>query len=493
MTATMERNEVLADVVARCRREQQLWCELSVQQRLKPVKVLRRLLVAECDALCAAVARDIGKPTAEALGGDVLPLADACRFLEREAAYLLRPRRVPRRSRPLWFWGQRDAVHRRPRGVVGIIGTWNYPLLLNGVQIVQALTAGNGVIWKPSEVAPASADALFDVIRRAGFPEGLIHKMDATREGGPVLVEADIDHLVFTGGVEAGRQIATRLGQRLILSTLELSGNDAFFVLADADVSLAARAAWFGFNLNRGQTCIAARRAFVHRGLYQPFLQALEPLAAAAAPVRLALASQVRQVERLVEDARTRGGRILGGDTRPEAKDERTIRPTVIADANADMDLCREASFGPLLAVLPFDRIEDALGAEAICPYGLGASLFTHSPSLAEEVARRLRTGFVTVNDVIAPTAHPATPFGGLRDSGWGVTQGAEGLLEMTVSQVVSVRGGSYRPHYDLTAGGTGDAEGLLRGILHFSHGPSLRQRWRGFWQILRSLRKPRS
>ena len=98
----------------------------------------------------------------------------------------------------------------------------------------------------------------------------------------------------------------------------------------------------------------------------------------------------------------------------------------------------------------------------------------------------------MTVNDVIAPTAHPATPFGGLRDSGWGVTQGAEGLLELTVPQVVSVRSGSYRPHYDLATGNAGDAEGLLRGLLHFSHGLSLRQRRRGFWQILRSLRKPR-
>jgi acyl-CoA reductase-like NAD-dependent aldehyde dehydrogenase len=389
----------------------------------------------------------------------------------------------------LWFWGQRDVVHRRSRGVVGIIGTWNYPLLLNGVQIVQALAAGNGVVWKPSEVAPASADALFDQIRRAGFPEGLVHKMEATREGGPLLVEANIDHLVFTGGVEAGRQIATRLGQRLIPSTLELSGNDAFFVLADADASLAARAAWFGFSLNRGQTCIAARRAFVHRSLYQLFLQALETLAATAAPVRLALASQVRQVEKLVDDARLKGGRVLGGEPKT-GTGEREVRPTVLADVNADMDLCREASFGPLLAVLPFDKIEDALRVEVVCPYGLGAAVFTRSPALAEEVARRLRTGFVTVNDVIAPTAHPATPFGGVRDSGWGVTQGAEGLLEMTVPQVVSVRGGSYRPHYDLATGGSGDPEGLVRGLLHFSHGLSLRQRWRGFWQILRSMRK---
>src|SRR5262249_47421999 len=156
--------------------------------------------------------------------------------------------------RPTWLWGQGDTVHRRPRGFVGVIGTWNYPLYLNGVQIVQALTAGNGVVWKPSEVAPASAAALFNLFARAGFPEGLIHVMEATREAGQALTDAAIDHVVFTGSASVGRRIAAKLGERLVSSTLELSGCDALLVLDDADVSLAARAAWFGATLNRGQT-----------------------------------------------------------------------------------------------------------------------------------------------------------------------------------------------------------------------------------------------
>src|SRR5205823_4322801 len=122
----------------------------------------RRLLVEKCDSLCASTANDIGKPVQETIGAEILPLAEACRFLERQAGRLLKPRRVPISQRPLWLWGQSDVVTRRPRGLVGIIGTWNYPLLLNGVQILQALTAGNAVLWKPSEVAPSSADVLKD-------------------------------------------------------------------------------------------------------------------------------------------------------------------------------------------------------------------------------------------------------------------------------------------------------------------------------------------
>jgi acyl-CoA reductase-like NAD-dependent aldehyde dehydrogenase len=489
MTSTLTCDtDVLAEAVERCRKEQREWSSLSVRRRLQPIRALRQLLVEGCDDLCAAEREDLGKHPEEVIGGEILPVADACRFLQREAASLLRAQRIRRRSRPLWLWGQSDTVHRRPRGVVAIIGTWNFPLFLNGVQIIQALTAGNGVVWKPSEVAPASARALFRLLQRAGFPTCLVQLLPATREAGPALLEADIDHVVFTGSAAVGRRIATRLGERLISSTLELSGCDAMFVLPDADVKLAATAAWFGATVNRGQTCIAVRRAFVHRSLYPAFLETLQPWVSRAEPMRLALASQARQAERLVEDALRKGGRLLGAVRNTQGEAE--FAPSVIADAREDMDLLREASFAPLLAISPVDDLEEALQLDALCPYGLGASVFTATPWLAEEIAPRVRTGMVTVNDVVVPTAHPVSPFGGVRDSGWGVTQGAEGLLEMTVPQVVSVKGGSFRPHLDMATTKPGGQEGLLRGLLRFSHGRGFLERWSGFWQMWRGSRQ---
>src|SRR5205085_11390473 len=127
----------------------------------------------------------------------------------------------------------------------------------------------------------------------------------------------------------------------------------------------------------------------------------------------------------------------------------------------------------PVCAVLPFDGPAEALRLEAQCPYALGASVFTRSPARAAQLAAQLRAGMVTVNDVIVPTAHPATPFGGRGASGWGVTQGAEGLLAMTVPQVVSVRGGTFRPHYDGTGGPGGPLAETLRGLLEWSHAPT--------------------
>jgi acyl-CoA reductase-like NAD-dependent aldehyde dehydrogenase len=478
----------LGEATGECRRRQQAWARLPVRQRLRPVRQLRRLLVTDCDRLAADVARDLGKPCEEILAAEVLPLAAACQFLEREAGRLLRPQRVPGRHRPWWLWGQGDTLHRRPRGLVGIIGTWNYPLLLNGVQIVQALTAGNGVLWKPSELAPASAAGLHRLLEQAGFPDGLVHRLEATREAGRELADADVDHLVFTGSAATGRALAGHLGRRLVSSTLELSGCDAMFVLEDADVSLAARAAWFGATLNRGQTCVAVRRVLVQRGLYPQFIDALKPLAASAAPVRLALASQARQAEELVRAALAEGAHLVQGPPGLPNGEPELFPPTVIIDASPEMAVCREASFAPLLAVLPFDTVADAVRLDAHCPYGLGASIFTGSKEWAAELAGQLRVGMVTVNDVIVPTAHPATPFGGRGASGWGVTQGALGLLEMTVPQVVSVRGGTYRPHYEPPGSSRLMRADTLRALLAWGHGTTFGQRCRGLLRLLRAL-----
>ena len=488
MTTTLTPTTDLGASLDRARAAQRHWADLPVRQRLRPVQAFRRLLARDADRLADVIARDVGKSTTEALGGDVLPTADACHFLEREAPTLLRPRRVSGRSRPWWLMGQSDVVHRRARGVVGIIGTWNYPLFLNGVQIVQALAAGNAVLWKPSEVTPTFAPVLHELLLEGGFPADLIQRLPATREMGPALADACVDHVVFTGSAAVGRKLAARLGERLVSSTLELSGCDVQLVLDDADVKMAAKAAWFGSTINRGQTCIAVRRALVQRSQYGTFCDLLRQLSEKAESTPLTLPSQVRQSRQLVDDAVSHGGKLLQ-ETRGDAEDQ--CRPAIILDATPEMAICREAAFAPVMAVMPFDTLDEALEMEAKCPYALGASIFTANPDLAKHVAGKLRAGSVTINDVIVPTAHPATPFGGTGASGWGVTQGAEGLLEMTVPQTVSVRGGKFRPHYDMQDPQKLKVnDDLFRGFLAATHSPTLSARLAGWWRVVRAAMK---
>ncbi|MDB5308334.1 MAG: betB 1 [Gemmataceae bacterium] len=527
--------------IASCRAAQQVWDQLPVRERLRLVRELRHLLVDRTDDILAAVAADIGRPPVEVVGTEVLPTAAALKFLEQEAARLLKPRKVPGRLKPTWLFFCRDAVYRRPWGVVAVIGTWNYPLYLNVVQLAQALVAGNGVLWKPSENAPLTADLTHRLFRDAGFPSDLLVKLPAGRDVGAQLAEAEVDHVVFTGSDTVGRKLAARLGERLIPSTLELSGCDAMFVLEDANVELAARAAWFGLVLNRGQTCIAVRRVFVHRSKAAAFAAALRPLAGGGEPVSLVTPGQVEQADRSVREAVSRGASVLGRTPSPGPSSEKggeedpsparpslseatsppapplrregskpltpappsfpgkgvgglgssVFPPTVLLDATPDMLICREASFAPVAAVIPFDTVDEAVALAGKCPFGLAASVFSADVQTGEALASRIATGAVVVNDVVAPTAHPATPFGGRGASGWGVTQGAEGLLAMTVPQTVTVHRGTFRPHVDEVVSPDPAATlDVLRGLLRATHGRGLGAWFGGVRQLIRGIRK---
>jgi acyl-CoA reductase-like NAD-dependent aldehyde dehydrogenase len=479
------------------------------------VRELRHLVVDRADDLFAAVHADVGRPPLEVLATELLPTASALKYQEKRAARVLAPRRVGWRLQPTWLMGCRDVVYRRPWGLVGVIGTWNYPLYLNIGPIAAALTAGNGVLWKPSENAPRTAKLIHRLFLEAGYPAVLFALLPATREAGPLVAEADVEHVVFTGSDAVGRKLAARLGERLIPSTLELSGCDPLFVLEDADVTLAAHAAWFAFTLNRGQTCIAARRVFVHRSRYAEFADVLKPLAAASAPMALVGEGQRVQAERLIADATARGAAAFGNNPSPGPspfrggeQDGRLLSPpslagkgagglgsffppTILLDATPDMAICREASFAPITAVIPFDTIDNAVSLAASCPSGLAASVFTRDGRAGEALAERLACGSVSINDVLAPTAHPATPFGGRGASGWGVTQGPEGLLAMTVPQAVSVRRWGLRPHIDEAVkpdpAATTD---ILRGLLRASHARGVRAWLGGVRQLLRGLRR---
>jgi aldehyde dehydrogenase (NAD+) len=222
-------------------------------------------------------------------------------------------------------------------------------------------------------------------------------------------------------------------------------------------------------------------------------VESLQKKLAGAAPMRLAMEGQVRQAERLVTDAIARGGTVLAPTaSKPSPGDSpwTSIQPHVIADATPDMAVCREDCFAPLMALLPFEELADALRQNEECRYGLGSSVFTRDRRAGAELAEEIKAGSVSVNDVVVATAHPATPFGGRGQSGWGVTQGPDGLLAMTVPQVVSVRGGTFRPHYDPAGEPDAPLGQLLRGLLEWRHGRSPGRRWKGLWRLLKAGRR---
>ena len=465
------------------------WEQLPIKDKLQKVRKFRHLLVVQRDKIAKALFLDSGKPYEEALGAEILPLAEACKFLEKNAAHLLSPRKIRSSDTPWWLFLQKSKVHRKARGIVGIIGTWNYPLFLNGVQIIQALVAGNGVVWKPSENALETNKILAELLLET-FPPDIFKELSSSRESGPVLIDSNIDFVVMTGSVETGKAIAKKCAERLIPSTLELSGIDSLLLLDDGDVDLAVSAAWFAMNINAGQTCMASRRFLIPETMLEKVTTKLLELAKKFKPRKILMESQADCALPLIDAAMVEGAELIWPLNKSDIWRDGIFDACILINIRQEMRICNEAIFAPVLSVLTYKTIDDAIGISNACPFGLCASIFTANQVLGEKVALELKVGSVSINDAIVPHAHPATPFGGVGLSGWGATQGEEGLLEMTRPMSISIVSGKFRPHYELATPKAADSIPIVEGILLALHSPNWVGRIKGWIQFLSGAKK---
>ena len=442
---TAQRPAADADVageVARARRAQAIWAAKPLQERLALIRRARQrlpMVAAEWDRLIHPQRRGPG----ETLGLEVVPTADAFRFLERYASKVLRPRHYGAWLRPVWLTGVVAEVHREPFGVILVIGPSNYPLFLPAVQVVQALAAGNSVVLKPGTGGGPIAQAFADLLYGAGLDRDVLRVLSESPEAGERAIEAGVDKVLLTGSARTGAAVLAKLAPRLIPATLELSGCDAVFVREDANLDVVTRALRFGFRLNHGETCIAPHRVFVARPLAEDLKKRLAD--AAERECYEARTPAARAAASLISDATRRGARVLAGRILP---DQQGITPTVVTDVSCDMPLLQEDLFAPVVSVVEVSNDDEALAAAAKCPYALGSTIFGGLAG-AQALAQRVHAGGVVINDMVAPTADPRLPFGGRGRSGYGVTRGVDGLLEVTTVKVVSIRKGGADWHLD--------------------------------------------
>ena len=259
--------EVRDEALKTLRGAQHGWAQVSMERRLSSVRAFRRLLAAGGGDMAELIRRR----AADTLSAEVIPLAEAARFLELSGARILRSATTATKGRPGWLRGVEIVVHREPHGVVLVIGPGNYPLFLPGVQALQALVAGNAVIWKPGTGGKPVADFMAALLVKAGLPRELMLVSDDSIESGRQWLSAGVDKVVMTGSVESGRKVLKQCAEIPVPATVELSGWDACFVFPGADLQRAARALAFGLNLNGGTTCIAPRRVFVHSSISDAF------------------------------------------------------------------------------------------------------------------------------------------------------------------------------------------------------------------------------
>jgi acyl-CoA reductase-like NAD-dependent aldehyde dehydrogenase len=418
----------------------------------------------EAEQLAGASAKGRNRPLQEALTAEVVPLAEACRFLERNAAAILKTHRFGRQGRPLWLGGVTSEVRRDPVGLVLIIGPGNYPLFLAGVQLLQALVAGNAVLLKPGIGGTEATNKLQELMLRAGLDASLMQVLPESVEAVQAAISAGPDKVVFTGSSEIGGKIAAQLADLMIPAVFELSGCDAVIVRADADVKLTVEALRFALCLNAGATCMAPKRLLADEKIHAEIEAALLEKLSRSESFPLKLAEPVR---RLVREATAAGAKCIHGSEEQG--------PLVLSGVPADSPLWQTDTFGALLLIAPYREDADAIRTVNDCPFGLGASIFTRDASAARQVAGELQVGLVTVNDLIVSSADARLPFGGRRRSGYGSTRGAEGLLEMTTPKAVTVSSSRFRPAYrevsprDLP---------MLLAYVRMSHGPGLLQRF---------------
>lgn len=476
---TVERSPSLHSM-ARARRAQRQWAEVGVAQRLNVIQRFRWALAERGSELARTVELSRSGGLAETLSAEILPLADACRFLEQEATILLSPRKLSARGRPRWLFGTSSEVQREPLGVVLIIAASNYPLLLAGVQTIQALVAGNAVLLKPGRSCSKAAQALVDLLIDCGLPQDLVAVLDESPAAAQWAMDAGVDKVLLTGSLATGREVLARLVPNVTPAIVELSGCDAVFVLPNADLDLVARALTFGLRLNSGATCIAPRRVFVPKSRLYALQQHLEKALNDSAVVEVdsAIAALVTD---LVTEAQADGATVACG----EIPNGSSMRPLVVTNAAPDMRLLRTDVFAPVVSLVGVDDAEEALLLAAQCPYALGATVFGPAAE-ARSFAQRVEAGVVVVNDMIAPTADPRLPFGGRGWSGFGSTRGAEGLLELTAPRVVIERQARTHPHFETLQP---DDERLFESYLKASHSRRWSDRFHGWRSLIRDLR----
>ena len=277
-----ENSARLAGLISRMRAAQQKWGRTEIQTRLRIVRALRGEIARHVRELVTAFAPELRAQPAERLASELIPLAEACRFLEEAAPEVLASRELTRKTKPIWSRGVRVEEHREPLGVVLIIGPSNYPFFLPAVQAVQALTAGNAVVIKPGAGAYPVLKLFSELTALAGLAPGLIEVLDEAQDSARAVLEEGIDKVVLTGSVSAGRAVYRTAAKQLTPAILELSGDDPVFVLSTADLERAVEAIAFGLRWNGGNSCIAPKRILVQEQVAETFEVLFEMRCAAA-------------------------------------------------------------------------------------------------------------------------------------------------------------------------------------------------------------------
>jgi acyl-CoA reductase-like NAD-dependent aldehyde dehydrogenase len=429
-----ESAEVVSSKVKAARVAFSSWKKRDLSERAEYIRKLGRVMRKNREDYARIVTEEMGKPVRQSLA-EIEKCAWVCDYYADHAEVFLRDELIPTEFR-------KSFVSFEPLGVIASIMPWNFPFWQVMRFAVPALTAGNVGVLKHSSVCLGSALKLQEAFADAGFPENVFQAVIGDYRVGEALVQADIDAVSVTGSINTGRRVAGLASQGLKKFVLELGGSDPFVVLEDADLNQTAAMATQSRLLNTGQSCIAAKRFIVVKEVADRFTKLFvdntndevvgDPLDPKTTVGPLVRDSQRKTLAKQVDDARDKGGRILTGGKSLDGAGF-FYEPTIISGVNHEMDIVREEVFGPAAPIIVVNSAEEAILEANNSEFGLGASIWTNNLERGIDLARKVESGIVSVNEMVR--SDPRLPFGGIKKSGIG-----RELSEFGIKEFVNIK-----------------------------------------------------
>ncbi len=435
----------IREAVQRIRIAQAKWADIPFSQRGKYLRKMQRHLVEHGEEYARTISADNGKTLADAYMTEVSSAVLAFDYYIKHSARVLRSRRV--KGSHIFSLFTRNKLQYTPMGVIGIISPWNYPLAIPMHEILMALMSGNGLLYKAASETQMVGQIIQKIVDAGELPQDLFIQVNVPgRVAGDAFLEAGIDKLFFTGSVPIGRTLMQKAAETLTPVSLELGGNDAMIVCAEANLKKAVNGAiWAGLS-NSGQSCAGIERVYVHREVYKPFIKLLkkkvEKLRVGNPDQKdthigaMTTSRQQEAVRSILEEAISQGA-VVSAMSQIDENVDQALPATVLTDVNQQMRVMREETFGPVLGVMSFKTIEEAIQLANDSNLGLTASVWTKNHRLGRKIATQLEAGVITINNHLISHGIPNLPWGGFKESGIGRTHGELGLIEMTEPRVI--------------------------------------------------------
>lgn len=423
------------------------WRELPLAEKKRIFLRAKDILLSRAGELADLVCREKGSPIVEANTVDVIAGLESLDYYGRHLDEVLASRKT-RLHMPL-LAHKKSAFIFQPLGVTLIISPWNFPFVIPLSDATSALAAGNTVVLKPSSTTPFTGLFIGEIYREAGLPPGVLNVVNSrAAEAEYMITHPTVQTVMFTGSVGIGRRVMELASRNLTHIVLELGGKDPMIVLDDADLELAARGAVWAAFMNTGQSCASIERVYVDAKVAETFTARVLELARSlrvgdptdqdidVGP--MTTEDQRRTVEGHIVDARAKGARILCGGERLKSLPGYFLTPAVLAGVDHTMKIMTEETFGPVLPIMAFKTLDEAVALANDCEYGLTASVWTRNKKKADWLAERIEAGTVTVNDHMFSFTDPKAIWGGIKKTGVGRSHGPYGLLDISNIKLVS-------------------------------------------------------